>query len=168
MQGVIALSVERREKEYEKAQGKRAYGPAGIGVGDAAYMVLQPKCAVCKIKRKQACSNAQNDVEGHIGHTEGRKGAGKHGSLSAEDVGDDGSGDGRYEQRQHRLHRHIEEQNLHSEQHTGEGRLEYACHSSGGTAAKKDGYITERQRAQPSYIGADGGACIYYRGLCSH
>ena len=87
MQGIVALAVERREKEDQHTQPECAANPLHIVVPELGQFVLKPQRTVREVQGKQPRSDSEQDVERDVRHAEARELAGKNRSLTPEDIG---------------------------------------------------------------------------------
>ena len=167
---VVALAVERREEEDERAEQQAANEEADVGaVLEAGKHVLAGIHGADEVEADQSARHAQEDAGRHAVHgpVAVKMEAEEHG-IARKDVGEARGGDTRHEDGQERGHGEVNHQHLEREDESGNGGLEDAGDGSGGTAADEGHERLVVQTEHLAQVGADGRAGEHDGSLGTH
>ena len=166
---VVALTIERRKKEDEKAQRGSPNEETNVMICNPAEFLLNPVHGLREIKRNQATDyTQQNNVRDALQKKFIFKRETKHRLHAGGDVGYRCSRHTGYQQGKQGRHGEVEHQHLEREDHPRNGSLEDACHSSCCATAHQQHHAALVEPEQAAQIGTNCRARQHDRSLCSH
>ena len=169
-QGVVALAIERRKEEDERAQGETSHEELDVGsLGQSRIAVLTPRHRAHKVDGDEATAHTQEDGGWQTVELEDVVGMEiEHRGLAREEVGEAGGRDRGDEDGQERGHGQIDHQDLDREDQSRYRGLENACHGCRGATAHEEHQPLALQMEELAEVGANGRSRQDDRGLGSH